>query len=127
MRTAYQIRARESMPEPPTRDPKYLKFLRTQPSTVCHHAGSEHNPLEAEHTRNRGRAISQKADDHDAIPLCVWCHIIRVHSYHAYSLSREAAWAASHCIDLPSLRTTYLTMYRAANRLPGDCVAECGE
>ncbi len=125
MRTAYQIRARESTPEPPTRDPKYLVFLRTQPCSVCHHAGSEQNPIEAAHTGTSGRATSQKADDLDAIPLCVWCHRARVHSYHAYSLAREASWEATHYIDLPSLRTTYLAMYRAANRLTGDCVAEC--
>ncbi len=119
--TAHQIRAREFTPEAPTRDPKYLAFLRRQSCAVCPSTGSGWNPIEAAHTGNRGRATGQKSDDHDAIPLCATDHVL----YHEFD--READWAAKYNIDLPALRERYLARYREANRLPGDCVEACGE
>lgn len=123
--TAYQIRARESTLEPPTRDEDYLAFLRTRVCAVCYHRGTEWNPMQAAHTGMRGRATSQKADDRDAIPLCQRCHLTSLRNYHSFD--RESDWVAAHRIDLPALRAKYLARYRKANPLPGDRVAECGK
>jgi hypothetical protein len=50
--------------EPPTRDRKYLAWVRAQPCAVC----GSWRYIESAHTGPRG--LSQKADDRQAIPLC---------------------------------------------------------
>ena len=99
-------------PPVPTRDRKYLTFLKTQACAVCHHSGNPWNQIEPAHTGNRGRATSQKADDYDAISLCRRCHWEGAFSYHQHR--HESDWVERHNIDLPSLRTMNLARYRAA-------------
>ena len=70
------------MPKP-SRDPDYLRFIRSLPCCVC---GSRRN-IEAHHTGPRG--LSQKSSDYSAIPLCALVHHrIGKHSYHV--LGRRA-------------------------------------
>ncbi len=109
---AHQIKPRESTPPAPKRDPKYLAFLRELACAVCYRNSTDRDKTEAAHTGNRGRATSQKADDHDAIPLCNRDHRTGPFSYHSFE--REEDWTGIHLIDLPSLRTMYLARYRAA-------------
>ena len=120
---AQQIRPRQFTLEPPRRNRKYLKFLREQPCAVCSRRADLMDKVEAAHTGARGRALSQKSDDYDAIPLCGRCHRTGADSYHSYIV--ESNWAQHHGINLPHLRTVYLARYQ--ERFPGDCVAECGE
>jgi cytochrome c553 len=63
---------------PATRSPKYLKFVRSMACIVC---GSWKN-VEAAHTGPH--ALSDKAPDRDALPLCARCH-----RTDTYSLSNQ--------------------------------------
>jgi hypothetical protein len=53
----------------PTRDRTYLAWIRTQPCAVT---DCKRYRIEAHHAGPRG--MSQKADDHSAIPLCFKHH-----------------------------------------------------
>lgn len=74
----------------PSRDPKYLGWIRTQPCLIC----LSTSQVEAAHTGPHG--ISQKASDRAAVPLCIRHHRNASNSYH--SLGKN--FGAMHGIDL---------------------------
>ena len=60
----------------PTRNPKYLAWIRTQPCVVC----GARRGIEAAHTGPHG--LGQKSPDTSAIPLCPTHHRTGKDSYH---------------------------------------------
>lgn len=63
--------------EKPIRDPKYLAMVRKLCCVVC----GSYRAVEAAHFGGHG--LGQRASDHDTLPLCVKCHRMGSHSYHA--------------------------------------------
>lgn len=91
-------------PCPPKANPlidlSYLAWLREQPCCAC-----GRQPLsQAAHTGARfvagksATGMGQKTDDKDAVPFCVWCHLLDRDSYH--NLENEAKFERAHGIDL---------------------------
>ncbi len=66
------------------RDPAYLKFIRSLPCAVCP-LGRQWTITEAAHTGPHG--LSQKSDDHTAIPLCAGHH--REGRFSLHTLGKE--------------------------------------
>ena len=79
------------------REPKYLKWLRTQRCAACRTGLL----IEAAHTGSRGKGMGIKACDSDAIPLCGWCHRLSPRSYHNEG---EERWLSLTDLDLPAIR-----------------------
>ena len=114
---AHQIKPRPSSLERAEREPKYLKWIRTQPCVVCGVWRRNGAQSEAAHTGRRGAGLAVKADDWDAIPLCAWCHRTKPMAYHL--IGNEQTWAEHHGIDLARLRGDLLTRYGAAHGITG--------
>jgi hypothetical protein len=68
----------------PTRNPEYLRWIRSLPCTVCRTS----RLVEAAHTGPHG--ISQKSSDLSAIPLCARHHRTGDDSYHRLGPRRFA-------------------------------------
>jgi hypothetical protein len=81
-------------------DPKYLAWIRTLPCVVCNVLADnsdfswriwsrlvynrlQRSPTEAAHSGPHG--LGQKADDRQALPLCMMCHREGPNSYHRLS------------------------------------------
>ena len=60
---------RPGKPQPPERNPAYLKWLTRFPCFAC---GEDRRPRDAAHFGAHG--LSTKASDMDALPLCRACH-----------------------------------------------------
>ena len=78
-------------PLKPTRKPKYLAWIRTQPCLVC----GKTSGVEAAHTGPHGMA--QKSSDTSAIPLCPRHHRTGRDSYHRLG---PRAFEMQHGLDL---------------------------
>ena len=76
----------------PTRDARYLAWIRTLPCLVC---GATRG-IEASHTGPRG--LGQKSPDTSAIPLCHQHHRTGSDSYHRLGARR---FAQVHNLDIP--------------------------
>jgi hypothetical protein len=79
---------------PPTRDPKYLAWIRTQPCAVQNCRACF---VEAAHTGDRG--LTQKASDREAIPLCHFHHRSAPTAYH----KGRRAFERAYNLDIPAL------------------------
>lgn len=78
----------------PTRNLRYLAWIRTQPCVVC---GSRWG-IEASHTGPHG--LGQKSSDLSAIPLCHKHHRTGRDSYHKLGARR---FAEVHNLDIPEI------------------------
>jgi len=78
----------------PTRDSRYLAWIRTFPCLVC---GATRG-IEASHTGPRG--LGQKSPDSSAIPLCSKHHRTGKDSYHKLGARR---FAEVHNLDIPAV------------------------
>ena len=78
----------------PTRNPRYLAWIRTQPCCVC---GSK-KAIEASHTGPHG--IGQKSRDTSAIPLCAKHHRTGNDSYHRLGPRK---FSERHNLDIPAV------------------------
>jgi hypothetical protein len=78
----------------PSRNPRYLAWIRTQPCCVC---GSK-KAVEASHTGPHG--IGQKSPDASAIPLCAKHHRIGADSYHRLGPRK---FSERHNLDIPAI------------------------
>ena len=78
----------------PTRNSRYLSWIRTQPCCVC---GSK-RAIEASHTGPRG--IGQKSPDSSAIPLCSKHHRTGADSYHRLGPRK---FSEKHNLDIPAI------------------------
>jgi Protein of unknown function (DUF968) len=78
----------------PTRNLKYLAWIRTQPCVVCGKTGG----IEAAHTGPHGMA--QKSSDTSAIPLCARHHRTGRDSYHKLG---PRAFERQHGLDLRAI------------------------
>jgi len=75
----------------PTRNPGYLRWIRTLPCSVCR----TRRAVEAAHTGPHG--LSQKSSDLSAIPLCGKHHRTGDDSYHKLGPRK---FAEAHQLDL---------------------------
>jgi hypothetical protein len=89
-------------------DPKYLKWLRTQPCACgCHRAP----PCDAAHLRSRSLEYDKesgygKPDDRWALPLNHWCHM-------AQHRHNELQWWADRGVEDPfALCITYYQRFK---------------
>ena len=78
----------------PTRDPRYLAWIRTLPCLVC---GSMRG-IEASHTGPHG--LGQKSPDSSAIPLCAKHHRTGTDSYHRLGPRK---FSQTHSLDIPAI------------------------
>ena len=78
----------------PTRNARYLAWIRTQPCCVC---GSK-RAVEASHTGPHG--IGQKPPDSSAIPLCANHHRTGNDSYHRLGPRK---FSEKHSLNIPAL------------------------
>jgi hypothetical protein len=78
----------------PTRDSRYLAWIRTLPCLVC---GATRG-IEASHTGPRG--LGQKSADTSAVPLCSRHHRTGKDSYHKLGARR---FAQVHNLDLAAI------------------------
>lgn len=78
----------------PTRNARYLAWIRTLPCIVC---GSRWS-VEASHTGPHG--LGQKSPDSSAIPLCARHHRTGSDSYHKLGPKR---FAAEHNLDIAAI------------------------
>ena len=78
----------------PTRDSKYLAWIRTLPCVVCGCARG----IEASHTGPHG--LGQKSPDSSAIPLCYRHHRTGKDSYHKLGPQK---FAQAHDLDIPAI------------------------
>ena len=90
----------------PTRDPKYLAFIRKQPCVACM-GGAWLWPVEAAHIGVRG--LGQKSSDLETIPLCAYHH--RDGSISAHTLGKRF-WKY-HGLDKAALIAKYNRMFEA--------------
>jgi hypothetical protein len=93
----------------PLRSAAYLAWLRTLPCAIC-----GRTPSEAAHTGPH--ALSRKASDFSAIPLCHQHHRTGNESYHHLS---EKNFRALWRLDIPALARRLANAYRL--RYPGRC------
>jgi hypothetical protein len=100
-------RANYYQPSRPQKDPGYLRWLRTRPCCVC---GTE-TYVCAAHTGGKG--LSQKNDDHKAVPLCESCHLTGDDCYH----QKARRFFAERDIDVDTL----------IRRLGAEYLAETGK
>ena len=84
----------EVPPLKPTRDLKYLAWIRTLPCLVCGRTGG----IEAAHTGPHG--IGQKSPDTSAVPLCAIHHRTGRDSYHKLG---PRAFERHHGLDLRAI------------------------
>ena len=78
----------------PTRDLRYLAWIRTFPCLVC----GAIRGIEASHAGPRG--LGQKSPDSSAIPLCIKHHRTGKDSYHKLGARR---FAEVHNLDIPAV------------------------
>jgi hypothetical protein len=78
----------------PTRNPRYLTWIRTLPCCVC---GSKKG-IEASHTGPHG--LGQKSPDSSAIPLCPKHHRTGDDSYHRLGPRK---FAQKHHLDIQAI------------------------
>lgn len=78
----------------PTRDPRYLAWIRTLPCVVC---GTTRG-IEASHTGPHG--LGQKSPDSSVIPLCYQHHRTGPNSYHKLGARR---FAQVHDLDIRAI------------------------
>ena len=78
----------------PTRNPKYLAWIRTQPCVVC----GARRGIEAAHTGPHG--LGQKSPDTSAIPLCYAHHRTGKDSYHRIGPRK---FSEKHQLDIPAI------------------------
>jgi len=78
----------------PTRDSRYLAWVRTLPCVICGFTRG----IEASHTGLRG--LGQKSADTSAIPLCVPHHRTGKDSYHKLGARK---FAQVHNLDIPGI------------------------
>lgn len=79
------------------RDPKYLKWLRSQACVVCSNTNTE-----AHHTSTGGMGI--KGSDYEAVPVCHTCHMMLHNQY-----AKNSYWDEN---ILKSIIERLLTKYR---------------
>ncbi len=79
------------LPQKPTRNKRFLAFLRLFPCICC---GSSRR-IESAHFGPHG--LSQKADDMDALPLCEVCHRTGPKAYHKIG---PVDFELVHCLDI---------------------------
>jgi hypothetical protein len=79
----------------PSRDPRYMAWIRTLPCAVC---GSKWR-VEAAHTGSDG-GMAQKASDYSCVPLCRYCHTGRPGAYHRIG---KGEFARAHGVNLGEL------------------------
>lgn len=94
---AFGIRSVLRIWSKPARDRKYLDFLKTLPCLAC----GKNWGVDPAHTGPH--AMSQKASDYDAIPLCRDCH--REYDKAPHDFSAVRGW------DLPELRAFFQHTY----------------
>jgi hypothetical protein len=90
------------LPKPPTRNKRFLAFLRLFPCICC---GSCRR-IESAHFGPH--AIGQKADDMDALPLCEACHRTGPKAYHKLG---PVDFALVHCLDIQNLQEYFRGMW----------------
>jgi hypothetical protein len=78
----------------PTRNARYLAWIRTLPCVVC----GVIRGIEASHTGPHG--LGQKSPDSSAVPLCSLHHRTGKDSYHKLG---PRAFCATHGLSLPSI------------------------
>lgn len=78
----------------PTRNARYLAWIRTLPCVVC----GTRRGIEASHTGPHG--LGQKSPDTSAIPLCTKHHRTGNDSYHRLGARR---FAEVHNLDIPAI------------------------
>jgi hypothetical protein len=78
----------------PDRDPKYLRWIRTLPCSVCRTTRN----IEAAHTGPHG--LGRKAPDSTAIPLCAKHHRIADDCYHKLGPRK---FARIHKLNIPEI------------------------
>jgi len=78
----------------PSRNPRYLAWIRKQPCCVCRSTRS----IEASHTGPHG--IGQKSPDSSAIPLCAKHHRTGADSYHRLGPRK---FSEKHSLDIPAI------------------------
>jgi hypothetical protein len=79
----------------PTRDRRYLDWIRTLPCAAC---GSRYR-IEAAHTGSDG-GMSQKPSDHSCVPLCGDCHTAGRSAYHRIG---KQEFERRNCLNLAAL------------------------
>lgn len=88
-------------------DKTYLDWIREQPCATCPE-GEQTTKTEAAHMG--AHALSMKAPDRQAIPLCAKCHRTGLWAYHGLS---PVIWAAHHNINVAKLIRKYNDAYDA--------------
>jgi hypothetical protein len=78
----------------PVRNPRYLRWIRTLPCSVCRTTRA----IEAAHTGPHG--LSQKSSDLSAIPLCEKHHRTGCDSYHKLGPRK---FAEVHRLNIPAI------------------------
>lgn len=94
---AHQIRPRPLSLEKPVREPKYLKWLKTQPCG-CGCQRYRQGRMHAAHTGSQAKGTAVKGHDSNAIPLLDECHL----EYHRLG---EKRWAIEREVDLRAVRS----------------------
>ena len=78
----------------PTRNSRYLAWIRAQPCVVC----GTRKGIEASHTGPHG--LGQKSPDSSAVPLCAMHHRTGNDSYHRLGPRK---FAERHNLDIPEI------------------------
>lgn len=95
IRTPFGIKSeRIYTPGKPTRDPGYLRFIRTLPCACC----DSRRGIEAAHQGPHG--MGQRSSDISAIPLCQKHHRTGSDSYHNLG---PVAFSEVHQLDVTAL------------------------
>ncbi len=90
----------------PIRDPKYIKWLRSQPCIVTGRGNDPMDPVEAAHISTLGKGI--KSSDAECLPLAHSVHAM-CHQYGEVSVLREHL---SNAVLRDALRALAREMYQ---------------